>query len=150
NITFRNLGWSGDTVWGESRAGFDTPREGYKRLVEHTLALKPTVLFVAYGTNEAFTGKDGLPAFKTQYNKLLDDLAASKARVVLLVPPRWDPKREPLLGRLPQPKQLTDYREAVRQIGQQRGYRVADLSARLDARADPLPEQLTDDGMHLT
>src|SRR5262249_39620593 len=33
NITFRNLGWSGDTVWGEARAGFDTPREGFKRLV---------------------------------------------------------------------------------------------------------------------
>src|SRR5262249_39075675 len=24
NITFRNLGWSGDTVWGEARAGFGT------------------------------------------------------------------------------------------------------------------------------
>src|SRR5262249_8046419 len=23
NITFRNLGWSGDTVWGASRVGFD-------------------------------------------------------------------------------------------------------------------------------
>jgi lysophospholipase L1-like esterase len=150
NITFRNLGWSGDTVWGESRAGFDTPREGYKRLVEHTLTLKPTVLLVGYGTNEAFAGKDGLPAFKKQYNKLLDDLAPGKARVVLLVPPRWNPKREPLLAKFPQPTHLADYREAVRQIGQQRGCRVADLSTRLDNPADLLPEQLTDDGMHLT
>src|SRR6516164_10153694 len=41
NVTFRNLGWSGDTVWGESRAGFDSAAQGYKRLLEHTLALKP-------------------------------------------------------------------------------------------------------------
>ncbi len=24
NITFRNLGWSGDTVWGDARASFDS------------------------------------------------------------------------------------------------------------------------------
>src|SRR6266542_2873215 len=52
NITFRNLGWSGDTVWGEARAGFDTPADGFRRLVQHTLALKPTVIIVAYGGNE--------------------------------------------------------------------------------------------------
>src|SRR5262245_32802563 len=44
NITFRNLGWSGDTVWGEARAGFGTQADGFKRLVDHTLALKPTVI----------------------------------------------------------------------------------------------------------
>src|SRR5262245_40429554 len=33
NITFRNLGWSGDTVWGESRVSFDfdKPGEGVRR-----------------------------------------------------------------------------------------------------------------------
>src|SRR5438105_15815474 len=38
-VTFRNLGWSGDSVFGEARASFDPPTVGYKRLVEHTLAL---------------------------------------------------------------------------------------------------------------
>src|SRR5438445_7424913 len=84
NITFRNLGWSGDTVWGEARAGFDTAREGYRRLIEQTLALKPTVLFIGYGTNESFAGKAGLIKFKEQLNRLLDDLQPSQARVVLL------------------------------------------------------------------
>ena len=46
DIRFRNLGWSGDTVWGEARAGFETAKEGYRRLVEKTLALKPTVIIV--------------------------------------------------------------------------------------------------------
>src|SRR5438477_2867742 len=50
-IAFRNLGWSGDTVFGDARAGFDSPKQGYERLVSLTLELKPTVIFVSYGTN---------------------------------------------------------------------------------------------------
>src|SRR5438067_861874 len=46
NITFRNLGWSGDTVWGEARAGFGTPADGYKQLIDHVKADKPTVMIV--------------------------------------------------------------------------------------------------------
>ena len=40
NITFRNLGWSGDTVWGEARARFGTAADGFQHLKEHVLALK--------------------------------------------------------------------------------------------------------------
>ncbi|MBI1916707.1 MAG: GDSL family lipase, partial [Planctomycetes bacterium] len=50
DVTFRNLGWSGDTVLGEARAGFGSPADGFRHLTEHVLALKPTVLLVAYGT----------------------------------------------------------------------------------------------------
>src|SRR5437773_9651265 len=52
-ITFRNLGWSGDTVWGDARAGFGTAADGFRRLKEHVLALKPTVIIVGYGGNES-------------------------------------------------------------------------------------------------
>jgi lysophospholipase L1-like esterase len=72
NITFRNLGWSGDTVWGEGRAGFDSIAEGYKRLVDHVRAEKPTVIIVGYGTNESFAGPEDLPRFEQQLKKLLD------------------------------------------------------------------------------
>src|SRR6185437_6978808 len=73
--TFRNLGWSGDTVFGEARASFDAPAVGYRRLVEHTLAVKPSVILLGYGTNESFEGAAGLPKFTKQLEKLLDDLA---------------------------------------------------------------------------
>src|SRR5262245_23875612 len=48
NVTFRNLGWSGDTVWGEARIGFDLdrPEHGFERLRDHVLSLKPTVIVV--------------------------------------------------------------------------------------------------------
>ncbi len=42
NITFRNLGWSGDTVFGEARAGFGAAAEGFAHLRQHVLELKPT------------------------------------------------------------------------------------------------------------
>ncbi len=64
NITFRNLGWSGDTVWGEARADFGTAADGYKHLIEHVKAEKPTVIIVGYGTNESFAGEAGLPKFR--------------------------------------------------------------------------------------
>src|SRR5436190_21418312 len=60
NITVRNLGWSGDTVFGGARASFDPPAKGYERLASLTLELKPTVIFIAYGPNEAFEGNEGL------------------------------------------------------------------------------------------
>src|SRR5262245_12150194 len=54
DVTFRNLGWSGDTVWGEARARFGSAEDGFQHLKEHIESIKPTVLFVAYGANESF------------------------------------------------------------------------------------------------
>ena len=86
NVTFRNLGWSGDTVWGESRAGFGTQADGFKKLVDEVNAARPTVIFVGYGNVEAFDGAQGLPKFVEGYNRLLDELEKTKARIVVLGP----------------------------------------------------------------
>lgn len=86
NITFRNLGWSGDTVWAESRGLFDAPEKGYARMIEQIKTLKPTVIFFGYGNNEAFAGEKGLKPFITQYEKLLDDLKPTGARYVIITP----------------------------------------------------------------
>src|SRR5258708_4297546 len=47
NLTVRNLGWSGDTVFGDARAGFDNAAKGFERMVALTLELKPTVIFIS-------------------------------------------------------------------------------------------------------
>jgi len=86
-ITFRNLGWSGDTVWGESRAYFGKPPEGYKNLLNLVAELKPTVIYLNYGNNEAHAGEAGLVDFTKQYNKLLDDLTAiGNPRIIVIEP----------------------------------------------------------------
>ncbi|MCA9112266.1 MAG: hypothetical protein KDA52_20090 [Planctomycetaceae bacterium] len=94
HITFRNLGWSGDTVWGESRGMFE-PHLGYQRLIEEVTAANPTVVLVDYGSNEAFAGEERLVEFVAQYVKLLDDLAADGRRFILLSPMHLEPIRVP-------------------------------------------------------
>src|SRR5690606_28203058 len=86
-FNIRNLGWSGDTVWGEFRAGFGTQADGYRTLVEQVKAAKPTVLILGYGTSEAFAGKPGVEKFEKQYRQLLADIATPETRCIFLTIP---------------------------------------------------------------
>jgi lysophospholipase L1-like esterase len=150
-VTFRNLGWSGDSVFGEARASFDAPAVGYKRLIEHTLALKPTVLFVGYGTNESFAGAAGLEKFTKQLDKMLDDLAPAKARLVLLAPLKQEDLGRPLPDPAQQNKNLRLYTDALKQIAEQRKADFVDLYDLVpDGSKTTPPAPLTDNGMHLT
>ena len=54
-IVFRNLGWSGDTVFGDSRSYFGPPQEGRERLDKNITEFNPTVVFLSYGTGEAMS-----------------------------------------------------------------------------------------------
>jgi hypothetical protein len=97
-LAFRNLGWNGDTVWAESRGVFDSPAEGYRRMLELVGDLQPTVVFVAYGRNESYAGPEGVAAFREQLTRLCadltrpapaaanDDQAPPPARLVLVTP----------------------------------------------------------------
>jgi lysophospholipase L1-like esterase len=146
NFTLRNLGWSGDTVWGESRAGFDTPAKGFERLVSLTLELKPTVIFVCYGTNESFEGEAGLPRFEQGLNKLLDALKPANARVVLFTPMRAEANPS-----LPDPaarnRDLLLYEKAIEKAATARSYSLVHLFA---ADHSPASGPLTENGIHLT
>jgi lysophospholipase L1-like esterase len=150
-VTFRNLGWSGDTVFGEARASFDPPGVGYKRLIEHTLAIKPTVILLGYGTNESFGGPARLPAFRKQLDKLLDDLAPTRARMVLLSPLRQEDLGRPLPDPIAHNKDVRTYADALHGVAKQGGHGFVDLYELLGdgSRATPAGAY-TDDGMHLT
>jgi lysophospholipase L1-like esterase len=151
NVQFRNLGWSGDTVFGEARAGFGTAADGFKHLKEHVLALKPTVILVAYGSNEAFDGEKGLPRFVQGLNTLLDTLAPTKARIVLLSPLPQEDLGRPLPDPTAQNKNLRLYTRAIREVAEKRGFFFMDL---FDLLAMPEGKKssnpLTDNGIHLT
>lgn len=147
DFTVRNLGWSGDTVWGESRGRFDfnRPEVCFRQLVDPTLALKPTVIFVSYGANESFDGEAGLPRFEQGLNRLLDALKPANARVVLFTPTA--------VGRAagqPDPgsrnRALAEYGGVVRKVAAARGHLVADLYGETVGLGD----LLTDNGVHLS
>jgi lysophospholipase L1-like esterase len=151
NVVFRNLGWSGDTVFGHARAGFGSTADGFRHLKEHVLSLKPTVILIGYGTNESFEGEAGLPRFREGLRTLLDALAPAKARVVLLSPLRHEDLGRPLPDPAQQNKNIALYRDVLRQVAEKHGYPFVDLYELLadGAKASP-PAPLTDNGMHLT
>ena len=91
NITFRNLGWDGDTVYGHARTGgrrravFGDPEEGFQRMIAHLKSLRPTVIFVAYGLNESFDGENGIEKFRTGLKRLTSEMPSS-IRYVFISP----------------------------------------------------------------
>jgi hypothetical protein len=150
-LLVRNLGWSGDTVFGTAQAGFGSVADGFRHLKEHTLALKPTVLVIGYGSVEAFDGPEGLPGFVAGLNTLLDTLEPAKARLVLLSPLRQEDLGRPLPDPTTQNRNLRLYTDALRTVAKKRGATFVDLYDSLPdgARATP-PAPLTDNGIHLT
>jgi lysophospholipase L1-like esterase len=147
-IIFRNLGWSGDTVFAESRGVFDPPEKGFQRLVEGVKGLRPTVLMVAYGTNESFDGEPGLPRFVRGLEHLLDALAPTRARVVLLSPPPMENLGPPLPDPADQNRNLERYADAIRKVAEKRKHTFVDLFRLFRDAGKGRP--LTDNGMHLT
>lgn len=141
-LTIRNLGWSGDTVWAESRGVFDPPAKGYARMLALVEELRPTVVFIAYGRNESFRGADGLGGFRSQLAKLCDDLLAatsSATRLVLITPHRFE---TPDADR--RNADLAAYAGAIRDVAREKQAFVIDLFERLP------PGSLTENGSHLS
>ena len=157
SLTFRNLGWSGDTVWAESRGVFDQPAKGYERMLALVRELKPTILFVAYGRNESYQGEAGLVAFRTQLEKLCDDLRTAAAagavndavkqadiRLVLVTPHRFETADADARNAA-----LAVYTQAIREVAAAKQAGLVDLFSQLPATAVP-GEKLTENGVHLS
>ena len=143
NLQFRNLGWSGDTVYGDSRAGFGTTADGYRLLKEQITAANPTVLLIAYGANEAFDGPAGLPRFKEGMRQFLHDLAPLSARVVLLAP------MEQIHPATPVNENIRAYTEQIKELALEERLGYRDLFAALRNATDAERKNWTDDGIHL-
>jgi len=142
-VTFRNLGWSGDTVWAESRGIFDPPQVGYQRMIELVTLLKPTLIILAYGQNESFAGDAGLDKFVAQYEKLCDDIKATGARLAFMTPHKWERPKPPLPDASRQNGNLAKYAAAVRELAARRNAPVIDLFEL------PKPSSnLTENGLH--
>ena len=150
SLTFRNLGWSGDTVWAESRGVFDQPTKGYARMLALVRELAPTIIFVAYGRNESYRGAAGLPAFRGQLEKLCDDLRSQRAddapaeiRLVLVTPHRFETADADARNAA-----LAPYCQAIRDVAAHVRAGVVDLFAR-SATTSPTAATRTENGVHL-
>ncbi len=96
DISFRNLGWNGDTPAGVSRqglsllqAGHEPPDEGWRQLQTQLELTRPTVLIVGYGMASSLEGGEaGLTQFVADYQRLLDAVRriSPEVRLLLLSP----------------------------------------------------------------
>lgn len=151
NLTFRNVGWSGDTVEGAARGVFGGPNEGFQRLLKDLKDAKPTVIMVCYGANEAFAGPEGLPSFEAGYNRLLNEvIQATGARVALVTPHR----HEFVDKRFPDPaiynNKLPAYIAVIKKVANERSCALVDLSELVPAGEVAESERLTDNGVHFS
>lgn len=147
--TFRNLGWSGDNVFGEARAGFGSVEDGYKQLREQIAAVKPTFLIISYGTNESHAGEAGLAAFRAGLNRLLDDLPPETSRIVLLGPVRQQRMPPPFPDPAAANERRALYGKLLEQIAAEHGLRyVAIDSFAPETRPGRFPSWTTN-GIHL-
>lgn len=150
-VTYRNLGWSGDTAGGVSRAVFGSPQDGFERLKRDVLLAKPTVVVVNYGANEAFEGEAGLEDFQGNMNELLNFLTSTKARVVLLAPHERTGAPEFGVDPAKYNAKLEAYVKVLEQIADERGLPII-LPPRSDDSRQAPPElsRHSDDGVHFS
>jgi lysophospholipase L1-like esterase len=148
NVTFRNLGWSGDTVRGVARtSGFQNP-DGFARLLKEVRAQKPTVLFVGYGSNESFAGPAGLPGFLDGFGTLLDQLRPLGAKIIVLSPTPHENLGPPFPDPAEHNRNLEVYTLALQKLAGERRLRFLDLFHPLRKIAIAEPKQhLTSNGL---
>jgi lysophospholipase L1-like esterase len=150
DLTFRNLGWSGDNVFGIARASFDSVLKGYERLINQVNEAKPTVLLISYGQNESFKGEAGLDEFVAGYNKLLDDLAPNKARTVLISPALHENMGTPLPDPAAHNADVRTYTKAIANIAKKRKLHFIDMTKALPVSRKIAEAPLTNNGLHFT
>lgn len=151
NVSFRNLGWSGDTVWCESRGSFDGPKKGFERTIDLVKELKPTVIVICYGQVESFDGKDGVKKFTEGLEKLIDGVSVTKARIVLMTPTPFE-NVKPITDADKKNENLKLYADAMKEVAEKRKLEFIDLPAEYEGRTrsfDPSKTHLTDNGIHL-
>ncbi|MBY0587247.1 hypothetical protein K2X85_08725 [bacterium] len=124
-LTFRNLGWSGDTPAGLSRAYFDPPEVGFQRLVDQVKACQPTVLIVGYGMASAL---DAIPVatFMEEYRRLVQAIEPPPRVWVFLSPIQTNvPGRSKPSENMQQ--RLQAYAQAIRQLAEEKKGAYVDL-----------------------
>ena len=100
DLTFRNIGWPADDVFGTARGEFGSARNtrswkppgeeagfGFTKMRKHIAEANPTTLIVGYGAEVAYADTEAkIKDFEAGYEKLITELEGMGARLVLLTP----------------------------------------------------------------
>lgn len=154
NVTVRNLGWSGDTVFGHARSYFGPPEEGIQRLTAHLELLKPDVVILCYGTELAHEGLGGMPDFITGYRALMNLIREKSpgVRFIIASPPPLETLAPPLPDQAPANKNLAALRTALSTFAAAQNAFFVDLFQAMGGVPKPgrTDKPLTENGIHYT
>ncbi len=145
-VTFRNLGWTGDNVFGDARSTFTNPPTAYQHLIQNIVKTQPSVVFLAYGGVEAQEGQAGLPHFKEGLNNLLNKIDSLGARTILLSPiPVMS--ADSVIGADKRNADIRLYSSEIEKIASQRGKKYIDLYNPISQVSKK--SVITENGIHL-
>lgn len=145
NLTFRNLGWTGDNVFAEARSTFTTPPTPYQHLFQQIRSTRPDYVLIAYGGIESQKGKAGLDEFVKGLEVIIDSIDALGAQSILLstIPVKFAGSAE---NTVIQNKNLNLYADAIASVASERGKRYVDIYTPIAKNINGL---FLDNGIHL-
>jgi len=164
DISFRNIGWPADDVFGLARSQFGSAQNtrswqppsaekgfGSKVLMGHIEEAKPTTMFIGYGTETAFFTTDNeFEIFTTGYKQLLDFVESKNINLILLSPPKHEQNTLGNEGEsltIQRNKWLEKSRNYIREQAENRHHQFIDLYEKLVV--DPATKELTYNGIQL-
>jgi lysophospholipase L1-like esterase len=174
-LKFRNLGWSGDTVFNDARSYFGKPQEGRDRLKKIIAEWKPSVVLLNYGaevalssgrawTDEPTASKrsagswdQSLAVFLEGYGKMLEQIRKGVGddlrEIVIVAPPPFENLGSPLPDHQDNNRRLAKVRGALQTFAKEKKVWFVDLFGAMGG--DKLEKKVstkafTHDGLHFT
>ncbi|MEM7391855.1 MAG: LamG-like jellyroll fold domain-containing protein [Verrucomicrobiota bacterium] len=159
HITFRNLGWPADDVFGTARSEFGSAHNtrswrppnaeegfGYTTMMNQLEAARPAGLLVGYGAEAAFIEtEEAYARFQDGYRHLLDALEKTGAHLTLLSPHPHETHEPPMPDATEPNQHLARASAFIEQLAEERGYGFIDLFTHLTGSET----RLTENGVHL-
>ena len=174
-LKFRNLGWSGDTVFNDARSYFGKPKEGRDRLKKIIAEWKPSVVLLNYGaevalssgrawTDESTVSKrsagswdESVAVFLEGYGKMLEEIRKGAGddlrEIVVVAPPPFENLGSPLPDHLENNRRLARIRGALQTFAKKRNVHFVDLFGAMGGdklEKEASTKAFTHDGLHFT
>jgi len=167
-ISFRNIGWPADDVFGLARSQFGSAAQktrsnweppvaeegeeedgfGFEVLKKNIDETAPTTLIIGYGNEAAFSEKDeDLELFKSGYIRLLDFVEKKKIKLILLSPTKQEVVFNSLEKCNTRNNWLGKASAFIKEQASQRGHTFIDLYSELIQ--NPKQHLFTENGIQL-